>query len=274
MLCVRQMNLLDGIKERLKRRLPHNHVLRRLIRFVRGRKIRPLLNAYAAAMADDNPLKKCGMSLIGDCSANPTEFFNYYDAFAYWEAEKLKNISDSLDILDIGNKKAINAILSVQHNITSIVLADCKDSISKVRYLIHDVSNPLPLQDSSFDVFTSAATLHLIGLARYGDRLNPNALPDLIKELDRVMRPQSDLIIATPLGNKNHLSFNNGWVFTLDTLNVLFSKWRLADCLIDNASVPGAHYVERFTKSIDTLDHLLEGESRVVFLHFQKPAPK
>jgi hypothetical protein len=154
------------------------------------------------------------------------------------------------------------------------VLANCKDDISKVHYLIHDVSDALPLQDSSFDIFTSAATLHLIGLARYGDRLNPNALPNLIKELDRVMRPQSELIIALPLGNKNHLSFNNGWVFTLDTLNAFFSKWRLVDYLIDNASVPGAPYTERFTKSLDSLHHLLEGESRVVFLHFQKPTPR
>jgi hypothetical protein len=267
------MNLVDSINVRLKRRLPHNHVLRRAVRFVRGRKVRPLFNAYVAAMTDDNPLRRCDMSLVGDCSADPTEFFNYYDAFAYWEAEKLKKLGDTLDILDIGNKKATNAIVSVQHNITSIVLADCKDDISKVRYLIHDVSDPLPLQDSSFDIFTSTATLHLIGLARYGDKLNPNALPDLIKELDRVMRPQSDLMIAIPLGNKNHLSFNNGWVFTLNTLNALFSKWRLTDYLIDNTAVANTRYTERFTKSLDTLQHLLEGESRVVFLHFKRPTP-
>lgn len=44
------------------------------------------------------------------------------------------------------------------------VLADCGDTISRVHYVRHDVADPLPFADASFDVFTSTVSLPLIGL--------------------------------------------------------------------------------------------------------------
>jgi len=47
---------------------------------------------------------------------------------------------------------------------------------------------PLVFGDGQFDIFTSSVSLHLVGLGRYGDELNPNTLIGFIMELDRVMK--------------------------------------------------------------------------------------
>jgi hypothetical protein len=221
-----------------------------MVREIRGIRVRQGLREYLAAMNTDNPLRGCPVAMIGDCPANPTETFTHYDAFAYWEEKRLGRIGRKLDILDIGNKKAINALLSAGHNVTSIVLADCGDAFSEVRYLVHDVSDPLPFREHSFDALTSAATLHLIGLGRYGDRINPNALQDLTKELNRVMKPRSHLLLSTQFGSATHLLFNNGWVFDLGKLRELFKGWDLVSSLV----VPQPR----------------ENECDVVFLHFSR----
>lgn len=201
-------------------------------------------------MALDSPLAGLPITMIGACPADPAESFTHYDAFAYWEGKRLAEIGSNLNILDIGNRKCINSMLSSQHNVTSIVLKSCGDDISKVKYVIQDVSDPLPFSASSFDVFTSAATLHLIGLGRYGDRLNPNALPSLINELDRVMKPESHLIFSAQLDDKSRLLFSNGWVFTLNFIQMLFANWELL-----------SHHI---------VDQPTSKECDIVFLHFKR----
>lgn len=212
--------------------------------------MRPSLKKYLSTMTNDNPLKGYAITMIGDCSGDPTEAFTHYDILAFWLAKKLIDIGKELKILDIGSRKIVNSLLSAQHNVTSIVLADCGDTTSRTKYAIHDVSDPLPFLDNSFDVFTSTATLHLIGLGRYGDRLNPNALPNLINELDRVMQPESHLIFSIQHGRETRLLFNNGWVLTLEKLKSLFSKWELSDHLIT--------------------PHYSGGEYDLIFLHFKR----
>lgn len=230
---------------------------------------------YKSLMSPDHPLFNFPMELVGDASADPTEFFNYYDAFAFWLFEKLKNykklkeIGSGKRILDLGNKKMCNALLSSENEVYAIVLKDCGDKISNVKWVVHDVVKPLPFPDHTFDIFTSASTLHIVGLGRYGDELNPNTLINFISELDRVMKKESHLIFCSTYG-KNFLRFNDGWVFDIDTWKKLFSKWELVDWLIDNWS--GLHrknFEKRFTKDL-SLDGWYEGEYRVIFLHFMR----
>jgi SAM-dependent methyltransferase len=171
--------------------------------------------------------------------------------------------------LDVGNIKVTNAILSIEHNVTSLVLMDCEDRISNVNYIIHDIANPLPFEKDSFDIFTSSVSLHLVGLGRYGDSINPNTLINFISELDRVMKPKSDVIISISYG-KNFLSFNEGWKFDMNTLKELFKNWKLIDYLIDNhSSHIVKNYTERFTKDLN-LDDWELGEYRVIYLHFKR----
>lgn len=242
-------------------------VLNRIGKDLRKAKLHARFRNYVALMRDDHPFAPFPKKNTGDCSADPTEFFTHYEAYSFWLGEKLQRMGNGKKIVDLGNRKLTNALLSLNNDVTAIVLDHCGDTISNVNYVKHDISYPLPFDNNSFDVFTSLGTLQLVGLGRYGDRLNPYVLLDFIAELDRVMKPESHLIFSTSFG-PNSLHFNNGWGFELETVTKLFDKWELVDFLVDNSSVEHPPpYSERFTKEVS-----YEGYHpyRVVFYHFAR----
>jgi hypothetical protein len=216
--------------------------------------------------------------LVGDSSGDPHEFFNHYCAFAFWSTKKIEAkyelVNRKLQILDVGSPKMMNSVISVRHNVKSVVLADCQDSISNIDYTYHDISNPLPFPDSSFDVFTSTVSLPLVGLARYGDKLDANCLPNFVKELGRVMSNDAELFISMCLG-PNLLAFNNGWFLNIETIQNIFQDWVLVDKLVDSWSSPHGNkkgtIASRFTTDTDVKD-IPSGDYHVVFLHFRREA--
>lgn len=229
---------------------------------------------FIEAVFLDSPLYNLPVKLVGDSSGDPREFLNHYSAYGFWLANKLKASStgkDKTSILDVGSPKMINAILSAEHDITAVVLADCKDSITNIKYVYHDVTEPLPFEDSLFDMFTSTVSLPLIGLARYGDKLDANSLVKFIRELDRVMKPDGELILSMCLG-PNILAFNNGWFLDISTIQKLFKNWTLVDKLVDRWSASSGTYDEskpRFTEDTD-ISGIPLGHYNVIFLHFKK----
>jgi SAM-dependent methyltransferase len=222
---------------------------------------------YVRRMGSNHRFSDFPKTNTGDTSADPREYFSHYEAYSFWLAAKLEAMGNKRKVLDLGNRKLTNALLSVTNDVTSLVLANCDDRISKVKYVIHDISDPLPFADGSFDVFTSLGTLQLVGLGRYGDKLDPHALLNLIAELDRVLKAEAHLIFSTSFG-PNRLHFNNGWGFEFETVRQLFGKWRLVDYLIDNGSVEHPPpYEERYTKQVD-----YQGFEpyRIAFYHFSR----
>lgn len=212
---------------------------------------------------------------VGDQSADPTELFHHYDGYGYWLASKLNSIGKNKKIIDIGNKKVINAMTSVNNEVTALVLKDCNDFMSKINYIIHDVYYRLPLDDNSFDIFTSPVSIHLLGMGRYGDKMDFNTLPNVLKEIDRVLKNKADIIISTNYG-KNSLIFNNGWIFDFDTIKRLFSGWDIEDYLIDNRFIWSVHRGEiinndneKYTRNLD-LDNYEYGEYRIMYLHLRR----
>lgn len=244
-------------------------ILRKIDAKIKKNKIVKKFEDYKKLMSNTHPFKNFSMKLVGDTSANPYEFFSHYDSYSFWMAKKVKEKGVNNRILDVGNLKVTNALLSLDNRVTSLVLMDCEDRISNVNYVVQDIAKPLNFDDNEFDIFTSSVSLHLAGLGRYGDELNPNTLINFIAELDRVMKPKSDLIFSISYG-RNCLTFNEGWKFDIETLKNMFNKWELIDWLIDNHSSHTIKpYSDRFTKDL-SLEGWEEGEYRVIFLHFKR----
>lgn len=224
-------------------------------------------------MDADHLLKNASMRVVSDVAADPTEFFNHYDAFAFWICRKISPSIKGRKILDLGGRKSVNSILSIYNEVSSIVLADCHDSLSNTRYVIHDVSYQLPFEDNSFDVFTSTVSLHLIGLGRYGDRFDPNCLPNFIKEINRVLRPNSELYFSICLG-PDRLAFNNGWILSLDTVSQLFKGWKIAEIMVDHWSSPknqpDVSIKERFSNNTEFITSMRPGDYKIGFFHFTR----
>ncbi|MDO8713799.1 MAG: DUF268 domain-containing protein [Polynucleobacter sp.] len=238
-------------------------------RKVKYHALKKVYGKYKEGINEQHPFSKFQKSLIGDTSADPLEFFSHYDAYSFWLAQKLMVAGNGKSILDVGNLKVTNGMLSLTNDVTSLVLADCEDKISSVSYVIQDISKPLNLSDNSFDVFTSSVSLHLVGLGRYGDEVNPNALIQFVDELNRVMKEKSELIFSISYG-RNFLAFNEGWKFDIETIKSIFGQWELVDWLVDNKSSHTVHpFEQRFTKDL-SLDGWGYGEYRVIFLHFKR----
>lgn len=242
----------------------------RVRRKLRSLALYPQFRRYVEGIGPDSPLHGLRTRIVGDASADPTEFFDHYDAYAFWATQKIFARGRPLKTLDVGSTKIMNGMLSAVHDVTSLVLADCSDSISRVRYVRHDASDPLPFPDASFDVFTSMVALPLIGLARYGDRLDPNSLMKLVAELKRVIKPDGDIIVSMCLGH-NVLNFNNGWFLTMETLRRVFEGWAVVDHLVDLQSSPRSvpdRPDQRFTRDTD-ISRIPETDYRVIFLHLR-----
>ncbi|MDD1518421.1 DUF268 domain-containing protein [Bradyrhizobium sp. DASA03005] len=252
----------------------------RAARFVRKLRIPFMyrrLSAYLASMSADSPLKGVPVRVVGDAWGDPTELFSHYDAFGYWVAARLARTNKRRRVLDIGSPKKQNAILSAFHDVSALVLADCGDQFSAVHYLIHDVTLPLPFSAGSFDCFTSAVTLNLVGLGRYGDRIDANGIPNLISELDRVMSDDGELLISVPSG-PSQLAFNNHWCFDIHLIQRLFKGWRLESVVVDGWSSPsisqsGRDPARRFV-GLDELPAMRQGDYRVVFCAFVREASR
>ncbi|NMM61485.1 DUF268 domain-containing protein [Clostridium sp. P21] len=226
-------------------------------------------NRYLSLINEDYPVKNFKILNSGSNPEDSVEFFSYYEASCFWMADKINNMGNNKKILDLGNKKLANAILSLNNNITSIVLKDCDDQISKVKYLIQDVKDKLPFENGQFDVFSSLVSIHLLGFGRYGDEVNPYTLINFIQEINRVMKNKGDLIISTMYGKKS-LLFDCGWIFDIDTIKLLFEGWELIDYLIDNhAGGYIKEYEKRYTKDLN-IDKYENGEYKIIFLHFRR----
>ncbi|CAK0754623.1 conserved hypothetical protein [Gammaproteobacteria bacterium] len=139
----------------------------------------------------------------------------------------------------------------------------------------HDASEKLPVPDAHYDVFTSTASLPLIGLGRYGDSLDPNCLPNLLRELNRVMKPDGSLIVSMSLG-PNVLNFNNSWFLDMPTIERVFKGWTVVDHLIDRWSSPGGkgnvEPSDRFTRDTSVKGMRLGLDYLVIFLHLRRSA--
>jgi hypothetical protein len=96
-----------------------------------------------------------------------------------------------------------------------MVLCDPKDKISKVKYIviyISDLKENNLFEEKFFDAFLSPATLHLIGLGRYGDKLNPCAIFDFIEFLKKVLKKGGLFIFAYQWGSRHLFSTGIGFM--------------------------------------------------------------
>lgn len=232
-----------------------------------------LLPQYFSAKKSFNKSRYAieSFKFIGKLRSDPTEFFSHYDAYSYWLVQKLDSYS-KMKILDLGGLKITNAIMSIHNDVWAITLKNPDDRLSNVNYIVSDVSNGIPIEDHSIDIFTSLASLHLIGMGRYGDKLNFQALENTVSEINRVLKKDSEIMISIPIGSSNCLLFNSGLVLKLNTWLDIFESWKLEEILIDNSSCVGevSAYKNRFSTDLSDLDSLKQGSFKTCFLHLSR----
>ncbi|BCS96481.1 hypothetical protein DSLASN_21130 [Desulfoluna limicola] len=203
---------------------------------------------------------------------NPKETPDHYGIFAYWVANKLKDLK-GCNILDVGNTKTANLLNSINHNINALVLEKPIDDISNVNWTIHDISKKLNFIDNTFDIFTSPSSLHLVGQGRYGDNKDPLALINFIEELKRVMKDGSKMYLLLPLG-KDQLLYGYHFIYSFETIKKIFKEWTVMDYMVDDEVKFGFNKThskkeKRFDQDTD-ISNFEIGQYKIIYLEFKK----
>ena len=228
-----------------------------------------ILKSYLSYKKQKNSvpiMQEIDIMLNGDSSASPVESFSHYDAFYFWMAKDIAK-KEGQKILDLGGKKIMNGWLSVLNNVYSVNLAAPNDSISNVNYVVTDATKSLPFPNAYFDIFISPVSINLIGLGRYGDNVDPSAIPKLISELDRVMKKDAALYISVVYGS-DKVMFNHHIVLSFATIEQLFPKWKIDNYLIDHQDTYSHNPHDRFTRNLDTNISFSSKNENVIFLRF------
>jgi hypothetical protein len=196
-------------------------------------------------------LNKLRVRFSGHCFGDPSEIVTYYHHFHQLVLEYLHASSHKLRILDLGSPKYLPITLSIDNHVDSVVLKSPNDSFSNVNYIVSDFldfNTPL----GHYDYFISPVTINLLGLGRYGEAINFNALPKAASQIYSLLKPGGYCLLALTIGD-NYLSFNNGIYLSFDNTLSLFSDFKLIN----------HKFLSTFNSRTSSYD--------VIFFCFQKP---
>lgn len=120
------------------------------------------------------------------------------------EHEALSGVTLSGSVLDLGGEKCAEYITCIHGNFT--VTTVNLDSVEKTD-IVHDLEEPIPLADASYDHVLLINVLEHIFNYR-----------QLLTEATRIVRPGGSVIIAVPFLFPIHPSPHDYWRFTKETL--------------------------------------------------------
>ena len=165
----------------------------------------------------------------GFCFGDPTESVSYYHHFHHIVIQNLQSKS-KLNVLDLGSPKYLPITLSAVHSVDSVVLCNPSDNFSSVNYIVGNF-NSINLVPNNYDCFVSPVTINLLGLGRYGEKVDFNAIPNAVDSVFSYLKPGGLCFLCMTLGN-NYVAFNNGVYLSHDRLIQLFSKFEYIESII------------------------------------------
>ena len=86
--------------------------------------------------------------------------------------------------------------------IKCIDLRPHKINLENVDFVIGDITN-LPFEKESISNISSLSVIEHIGLGRYGDKIDLFGMEKSVKEFNRVLKKNGNLIVSFPFGKKN-----------------------------------------------------------------------
>ncbi len=152
------------------------------------------------------------------------EYFHFQDLWAFKVLLK-NNISN---LVDVGSNLSFVTFASSHSKIKCIDIRQHKISLENVDFMIGDI-NKLPFDNESLDNLSSLSVIEHIGLGRYGDNIDPLGMEKSVREFERVLKKDANLIISFPIGKENIIEFNAHRICNLDYISQLFKNFKIKD---------------------------------------------
>ena len=148
------------------------------------------------------------------------EYFHFQDLWAFKTISK-NNISE---LVDIGSNLSFITFASSISKIKCIDIRPHKIHLENVNFVIGDITK-LPFDEESICNLSSLSVIEHIGLGRYGDNIDLFGMEKSVKEFDRVLKKNGNLIVSFPFGKKNIIEFNAHRICNLEYINELFKNY-------------------------------------------------
>lgn len=153
-----------------------------------------------------------------------TQFDLHYTYHPAWAARILAK-TRPIEHVDFSSSLAFSTIISAFVPVRFFDFRPADISLSGLTSSQADL-NSLPFPASSLDSISCLHVLEHIGLGRYGDPINPDGDLKAGKELQRVLAPGGDLLIAVPVGQPR-LRFNAHRIYSFSQIIEMFNQLEL-----------------------------------------------
>lgn len=180
--------------------------------------------------AKENPNFECSARFLYPClkdktSSTPLDpVYFYQDA---WAAQKIFQLKPSHHC-DVGSSAKSIGILSQFVPITMVDIRPVELKLNNLEFKSGSILD-LPFNDNSVESLSSLCVVEHIGLARYGDPIDPWGAEKAIRELMRVVKKGGDLLISLPVDSASRVYFNAHRSFTRQHVLELFGGMQLLD---------------------------------------------
>jgi len=162
-----------------------------------------------------------------------TPFDPHYFYQAAWLARRLA-ASKPTQHTDVGSSVNMVAVLSAHQPMTFLDYRPLRTELSGLE-CIAGSATALPFADDSVESLSCLHVIEHIGLARYGDPLDPQGSATACTELQRSVKRDGRLYLSVPVG-RERVCFNAHRVFAPASIVALFPKLRLVEfSLVDDA---------------------------------------
>jgi len=163
---------------------------------------------------------------VQDATANHEiePIYFYQDAWAF----ELIVRAQPAQHIDVGSHHKFVALLSKVVPVTMVDIRPLSLELPSLQFRAGSICN-LPYATNSIISVSSLCVIEHIGLGRYGDLLDPQGTVKVLRELQRVVRPNGDLYLSVPLDDENLTYFNAHRAFTEQTLLDLFEPFTVVE---------------------------------------------
>ena len=181
-----------------------------------------------AKKLEDNGRFLCNWEDKWQCAnddTSTTPFDPHYIYHAAWSARILAETKPS-EHVDISSFLYFVAITSAFVPIKFYDFRPAKINLSNFSSGFADITR-LPFMDDSIPSLSSMHVVEHIGLGRYGDKFDPQGDIKAMRELERVLKPDGQLLFVVPVGGKAKIHYNAHRVYRFQDILGQFSTLSL-----------------------------------------------
>ncbi|RAP32289.1 hypothetical protein DID76_00735 [Candidatus Marinamargulisbacteria bacterium SCGC AG-414-C22] len=161
--------------------------------------------------------------MLTDNKASAGSVKSHYFFQDIWAAKKIFKVNP-LRHIDIGSR--VDGFVShclIFRKMEVIDIRPIKSDVDNLIFIQDDATKLSQFKDNELESISCLHAAEHFGLGRYGDQIDPDAYIELIKNIQRILKPNGKCYFSVPVG-KQRVEFNAHRVFNAQYILSLFDQ--------------------------------------------------